>query len=375
MCLNVLHETIVQNSMLIAASEVSPSLSKNPFRLLFFSRGRGKGHAVPDMSLITELHSLVRDLEVSWASYGTGAATLRLNNFQVVDLGLPDDNPFLETQLRAIRLIAQIRPQLVISHEEFAVAPAAQLLGIPSLLITDYFLRPDHLWMQCLAYATETVFLDAPDCFQEPAFLRGKVHYTGPFVRSLAYQLADRERARHELGIPAGDVVILVLPGGWFTESRAPIFDVVSDAFQTMSLPAKRLVWIAGSDYSDLKSRAENSPGIQVIEADPLIERRMVAADLAITKGTRKTSLELAYLGIPSISLSHGLNPVDDIRVSRILSNSHLRVQDLSQHSIVDEMCRILARPTTRAEQARAEPTGLLDAAQRLARHIAALRI
>lgn len=39
----------------------------------------------------------------------------------------------------------------------------------------------------------------------------------------------------------------------------------------------------------------------------------MVASDVAITKATYNIGRELSVLGIPSISLSHGANPIDDL--------------------------------------------------------------
>jgi hypothetical protein len=45
----------------------------SPVDVLFFARGRGRGHAVPDTAIVDELLQLSPDLNVCFASYATGA--------------------------------------------------------------------------------------------------------------------------------------------------------------------------------------------------------------------------------------------------------------------------------------------------------------
>jgi len=62
--------------------------------LLFFSRGKGRGHAVPDAAIARELVALSPGVEIHFISYSVGATTLRDLGWNVVDLGLPEDPPF-----------------------------------------------------------------------------------------------------------------------------------------------------------------------------------------------------------------------------------------------------------------------------------------
>jgi len=341
--------------------------------IAFFSRGRGSGHAVPDAALFQELRKLNPAIDVRWISYGTGAATLRDLGYQVIDLQLPDTNPFLETQMRATRVLSRLRPHLVIAHEEFSAAPAAKLFGLPVIFITDYFAHPETIWMESLRYADEIVFIDESGVFEEPPFLKDKVRYVGPFVRDFTYTTNDRTRARSELGLPPGAVIVLVLPGNWFNEERAPAFDLVIPAFHSLTNRDKLLIWFAGQDYHALQVRAATYPRVMVKDVDWQIDRWMVACDVAITKSTRKTSLELASLGVPSVSLSYGLNFVDDVRVSRIATNTHLKVKDIDSGKLAQHLARILATQTPGALPL-ASKTGLSAGAQRLAEHVARIR-
>jgi hypothetical protein len=135
-----------------------------------------------------------------------------------------------------------------------------------------------------------------------------------------------------------------VLPGSWFTEARAPIADLVLDAFRLLPFSEKVLVWMAGADEELLKSLAHNLPGIIIKDCDINIDRWMVACNLAITKGTRKTAIELEYLNVPSVSLSHCLNEPDDLRIAHIQSNTSLNVRGLNPEMLASRLLDRLRR-------------------------------
>ena len=216
---------------------------------LFFSRGRGHSHALRDMAVADELLKLQSHVEVKFVSYGTGAATFAQHGRPVTDLGMPDLNPLWETVVRAGSVIAASRPDVVVSHEEFSVVPLARSLDIPSVFITDWFDDPEDPAMQALRYADEIVFVDEPGLFEEPPYLEGKVYYAGAILRPFQYTRSDRERAQRELGFPSDATVILVAPGGYGTEERAPIADIMLAAFDSLGVPGKVLVWLVLSTW------------------------------------------------------------------------------------------------------------------------------
>lgn len=342
-------------------------------KVAFFSRGRGRGHVVPDMAILDELRRQDPFIQSHWISYGTAANVLRKSGHNLIDLDLPDENPFLETQLRAIRILAELQPDLVVTHEEYAAAPAASLFGIPAIFITDYFLRAAHPWMQCLRYAEEIIFIDEPGHFETPLFLKPKTWYAGPFVRSLKYAPDERLRARSELGISLDCTLVLVLPGSWFTENRAPVFDLITAAFRALPLDHKLLVWIAAQDYAELSARAANETAVIVKQNGPDVDAWMAACDLALTKGTRKTSLELAWLGIPTITISPQLNPIDDIRTRSIAKNTYLVAREIDCASL--SRCIAMRLKDGLTENSGVfEPTGLAHCVQRLAQIIGVVR-
>jgi hypothetical protein len=302
--------------------------------LLLFSRGRGRGHATPDLWIVRELRKLIPTLQVSFASYGTGAQALVEAGERVVDLGLPEANPFLGTAVQGGLLIREASPLLVVSHEEFGVVPAAKILGVPVVFITHWFTHPEHLSMQALKYADEVLFIDRPGVFAEPEYLRDRIRYVGPVLRVFDYQPTDRHRARAELGIQPDEVLVLMLSSGWFTEERAPSMDLVLEAFGLVNHAAKRLIWVAGSDLEEVSRRTLGIRDVSVIRSEPVIEKLMVACDVAVTKGTHNIGNELAALGIRSISLSYGSNFADDEFARSISSNTFLWAEETSSATL-----------------------------------------
>lgn len=67
-----------------------PEFDEGKRKILFFSRGRGRGHAIPDMEIAKELTKDRQDVQVHFVSYGTGARTIEQYGFPLIDVELPD---------------------------------------------------------------------------------------------------------------------------------------------------------------------------------------------------------------------------------------------------------------------------------------------
>jgi UDP-N-acetylglucosamine:LPS N-acetylglucosamine transferase len=315
-------------------------------RIMFFTRGRGRGHAVPDLLIAAQLQQLTDLLEVRFVSYGTGATTLRDSHAHVIDLGFTDGNNFFDTLIRATECIREFSPDLVVSHEEFAAVPAAQLAGVRVVFITDWFVEGTNLLMQAVRYAEHVLFIGNPGIFAEPEYLKGRVQYVGNVIRPFEYALSDRLRARDELRISHGLLLVSVIPGAWANEIRSPIFDLVVSAFRDLPVSDKRLVWIGGSDHAALSSRSGDYSFLTVYPHHDPIEQLMVASDVVITKANRGTTMELDELRIPSISLSFGFNPVDDMIVCRLRNNTALNARAVDSHCLSQTIYALATKPS-----------------------------
>jgi hypothetical protein len=296
---------------------------------IFVTRGRGRGHAVPDMAIVRELERIQPGLDIHFVSYSGGARALRSSGYDVIDLQMPDEPSLWVAVIAQTRIIGGLEPELIIAHEEPPALIAAKTFLVPCIFITDFFQDPNSLFTRAIEYASSIIFTAEPGIYTEPPFLAPPVHYVGPAVRRFEYGRTGRERARRELGVPAGATVVLCQPGNW-PEAQAPVAQLLMEAWDSLPYPSKRLIWLAGRDYKMLRARFHGRTGVTVIEEDWEIGRLFAASDLLITKANRLTVYEAASLGLPSISISSGLNWPDDAAVARVRSNTALHVRGLT---------------------------------------------
>jgi hypothetical protein len=324
--------------------------SNGRHRILFFSRGRGRGHAVPDLAIVEELYKLEADMTVQFVSYGTGADTLREAGWPVIDLGLPERNPFVRTLTETHQLIEDWRPTIVISHEEFAVTASARLANVSSILITDWFPPATTIPAEAIGCADSIVFIGESTVFQIPASLRRPPIFVGPVVRKMNYSRDDRIRARRELNVSSTAFMISVIPGAWATETKAPIAQLVLQAFDTLATPDKFLYWLSKRDHDSLRRVTAGRPNVQVAEDCHAVDQILVASDVVITKGNRGTIMDAASLGIPSIALSYRNNPVDDALVPLIPSTKTFVAKSLNPELLHAHLAYLAAMsPAARA--------------------------
>ena len=343
-----------------------PEFDASKRKVLFFCRGRGSGHAVPDIEIAKELLRLRPNVEFRFVSYATGAETLAEFGMPLIDIGLPEENSLLDTIVIATRIMGWLQPDLVVAHEEFGALPAAGVFQKPTIFLTDWFVDGDRITMAALRYADEILFLDEKGWFEEPSQAKGKVTYVGQILRHFEYSLADRTRARGELGLAAEAFVVAVLPGGYANEEKAPIADLVLRSFDLLDRPSKRLVWVAGSDAAALRTRTASRNDICVIERDWQIDRLMVASDVAITKANRKTVIELESLGIPSVALSAELNPIDDARARSSGGVTFRLIAETDAERLVADLNRAADQRPSPVEKPRPQG-GLTIVAQQIA--------
>lgn len=322
-----------------------PEFDDGGLKILFFSRGRGRGHAIPDIEIVRHLQQLDPTAQVRLVSYATGGETFQAHSIPYIDLGLPERNTINETIIAAAKLTGWLNPDLVVAHEEFMALPAAKIFDKPTIFLTDWFSENEKYAMASLRLADTILFLDESGIYPEPESARGKVTYIGPVLREFNYSIADRPRARRELNIPSDAFTIAVLPGSW-AEEAFPIAGLVIGAFDLLPRQPKHLIWAAGADEALLKHLTAARPNITVLGYDPAIDRIMTAADAAITKGTRKTLFELQSLGIPSVSLPNPTLAVDRLRSRHFPGNIPLDT-GISADLLVTHLLDSFSRPAT----------------------------
>lgn len=322
-----------------------PQFEDGKKKLLFFTRGRGRGHAIPDIEIVRVAQTLRSDLDVRFVSYGRGAATLREFGCPLINLDLPENNGIAETTVLAGKIIGWLQPDLVAVHEEFAALPAAKIFDKATVCVTDLITDHSKYSMRTLQFADRVIVTDRAGLFDLPPWIEDKADHVGPILRAFSFTRGKAKLARRQLGIALDATVISAMPGSW-SERLVPLFDLVRAAFDSLKKPRKQLIWLAGEDYEWMHQRAEGQQNIRVQPDDWAIDRLMVASDVVITKSNRQTHLELESLGVPSISISHRSNPIDDRRVAQIAGNTVLNAETLTPAVLARTMLRVIgSRP------------------------------
>ena len=200
-----------------------------------------------------------------------------------------------------------------------------------------------------------------------------RVHYTGCVLR---YRLGriDAQQARSKLGLSPGATVILVVPGGssMHSEERAPVFDLILSAFDSLDVGEKKLIYVVSEcDYQAGLRRVANRADVLIVKPHGTFTTTMMASDVVITTGNRTPILECEALGLPSLSLSFGHNPVDDKRISRVATNTAVRAKGLDPSLLADHLAKSVRRTRSISPQADSEASlGRLAAVERLRQHL-----
>lgn len=309
----------------------------NPRRILFFSKGRGYGHAVRDLYLANELVKNFENCNISFVSYSTGAEVIKKSCYKLFDLELSDNNEFCETLTAGCRVIERFNPDIIISHEEFAAFPAANIYNKKIMYISSWLPPIGTVQAETLQYAESILVFCEIGVFPIPPRLKVKPIFLGPLVRNMLVS-STKQEIRQGLNVDAQDFLISVIPGGWATEERAPLAGQLIWAFNNLSVQNKSLVWVSNRDHHVLDSLANNAENIQVLKFTSEIAPVMAASDLIITKGNRGTLLEAADLGVPSLSVSYGHNVIDEILIPRIKNNTTLNAKAASGEALLSHI-------------------------------------
>jgi hypothetical protein len=296
---------------------------RNTKSVLYFTHGRGHYHAAWDISTIDEIRAQCPDLEVLFVSNSVGAETFSLLGRNVINSMTSESANSTASLIAAYNVLKKVNPSLVVAHEEYSAVAAAGLLGIPSVYITSWLPLTGSVGATSIKDAAAVIVLEEPGSFQIPIPLKSKPLFVGRQSRAVKFRRCDRARLREKHGIKDSEYVVTVVPGGALGEEKAPILDVVLEAFSTFKCSDKRMFWITARDIGFARERMRDFSNISIIEFTPNYDEYIAMSDVVIAKG-RGAVLDAAGAGVSSISLSPQVNPIDDIILSRISSNTPL---------------------------------------------------
>jgi hypothetical protein len=121
----------------------------------------------------------------------------------------------------------------------------------------------------------------------------------------------------------------------------------IVSAFLALPDNDKRLLWVSPKDFGHLSNRLKGIPGIQFFDFVDPIERLYVVSDVVITKGTQAVTLECDNLGIPTISLMPGTNPIDELLTPRVKSTLSLNARAVDASTLLYYLQQIFRSNST----------------------------
>jgi len=334
------------------------SKTKRP-GILYFSRGRGFCHAMRDMLIIEELTKLNERLNIKVASYADGYTCFDKNGFEVLDLGLGLDEEFGYKAVNRMKsLIEKFNPDLIVADEVFLVLPLAKKFGITSLLITNWFFESidkRHPMIPVVRDANRIIFADRKEFHKVPSNFDVPVSFVGPIIREFEYTQKDKKRARGKLGLKENETILLVTPAGRH-KHRSKLLDLTTTILTKVNKQELRLILLAGPLFEEYLERFKTNDKVIVKSYDWEIDRLMAASDLVITKGTFTTSWELVFLGVPSISIPDGDNPVDLMHIKKLDGfNATIAINpyDFNAYSLLEKIEILLDSEEKRKEMSK----------------------
>ncbi|MFH8348555.1 UDP-N-acetylglucosamine--N-acetylmuramyl-(pentapeptide) pyrophosphoryl-undecaprenol N-acetylglucosamine transferase [Streptomyces sp. NPDC018045] len=345
---------------------------RTPLSVVIGAGGTG-GHIYPGLALADALRRAVPDAVVSFVGTERGLETRLIPQagyrLHTVDM-IPFDPSLgakryllpaalLKSGAQCRSILRQQGAQAAVGMGGYPSAPVivgARMAGLPSL-VHESNAVPGRA-NKFAARLTPHIAL---------AFDRSRAHLAGgeraetvgmPLVGPLASldRRALRERARRELGVPAGARLLLV-NGGSLGAARLTEAAVGLAARYRSRTDLRLLIKTGPAALDETRERLAAAGGAAVAEAVPYLDRMdlaYAAADLVVCRAGSATVAELATIGMPAVLVPYPHAPGDhQTHNARVLSDAGAAV--------------LLPDAETTADRLDALVTPLLDDPARLA--------
>lgn len=273
--------------------------------------------------------------------------------------------------LRALRLFAEIRPQVAAAFGGYASFPAvlaAWIRRVPLVVHEQNAVlgRANRM----AAHFAERLLLSFEDTEQVPAALRGRVHVTGnpvrPEVLTQAKAAAEQDGRRR----------LLVIGG---SQGARRLGEMVPDAVAALpqTLRQTLVVWMqVREDERPSAAVKLAGAGLAGFELQPFfadLPARLGRADLVIARAGASTVAELLAVGRPAVLIPYPYAADDHqtanaVRLERAGAAVRIAESELTAHALAATLTTLLASPERLlAMQQAARRLARCDAAERIA--------
>jgi len=266
--------------------------------IMFFSHGKGWGHAIRDMIIIDAVKEQLPDVKIEVFSYDQGYEAFSFYGRQCINIRPPawsQDGPEWFKKFTDL-LEERPKPDLIISDEEgIGVEFANEIFEVPSVFISDWLpIKPyvSDEGFKLFYSADRIIYLGYESSMHPPEDMRSKIEFVGPIIRKSEYTQNDRPKIRTELQIDPEAKLILVLAGSVLGTDE-DYFRACIDGIKRVEINV-RLYLVCGRLFGKLQQEA--SERIKVVEHIKDPNRLVVASNLVISRGGHTTMWEIASM-------------------------------------------------------------------------------
>lgn len=270
--------------------------------ILFFTWGRGWGHAIRDMVIIASLQRGEKSIRIGIISSEGGYQAYQAYGYECKEIKVPSGEEEWKWYLEVNEYLDEWGvPNLIVSDEHFGALTVAEELKVPSVFITDWlpfgqYNRPE--FVATFDQAEAIIYPGYQSSTPVPEQLSGKVHFVGPIVRGNPFLQITRSQLKSEVGLKPDIPLILLMGGG--TPENQRYFSTCIHAVERIKEEVQ-LVVIAGKLKENLNQ--EISSRVTVLSHTTEIQKYMAASEVVITRAGHTTLWELAVYAIPSITI------------------------------------------------------------------------
>jgi UDP-N-acetylglucosamine--N-acetylmuramyl-(pentapeptide) pyrophosphoryl-undecaprenol N-acetylglucosamine transferase len=351
-------------------------------RLLFAAGGTG-GHIFPALAVADKCRELHPDIEIEFA--GTRGkleerviprAGYRLNLLWISGLERKLSSMMMlplklgRSLAQAVAIMRRLRPQVVIcagAYVSYPIGIAASIRKIP-LVLMESNAYPGLVIRRLAPRATEIHV-----SFGEAAkhFGGRNVFVSGNPIRKAFFGTIDRGEARRQLGLDPDKPTLFAFGGSLGARSINNALDGVAGKLMADGI---QIIWQTGTGYSGGERR---EPGLYRTTFLNEMETGYAAADLVLARAGATTIAELNAVGKPSVLVPLPIETVrqrDNAMAMERAGAAGMILDHELQEKLYATVTGLLSSPERlKAMGDAARSMGILDADERIARHILAL--
>ncbi|NPV80157.1 MAG: hypothetical protein HPY52_07745 [Firmicutes bacterium] len=315
--------------------------------ILFISRGLGWGHSIRDILIAEEIFRNRPEISLGFSSYDSGYRAYEAFGRCCFNLDLPAAGSVGRRICRLAKYIREVAPMLIVSDEELFALPLSRGLGIPCILITNWFPPPgDEEGIDMFNQADMILLAEQSGFPRANRRITSPILYTGPIYRRNAYTAQDLQAARESLGIGVEERIILVTLGGSGSittmAANISLLEIIIEAF-LQSQAAESLCLVCGSLGKFFSYASSVDECIRIIDNTPDILKLAAISHLVITRGGINTLWEMADIGVPTLAIPYppSINMFEELYV-QIMAKRGLTIYISQQDLTVEKLLTVM---------------------------------